>query len=178
MAWPLLQFAELHPVARFHAPRRPWLKGLMLLIPAYLISPIDLIPDFIPVVGWLDDAIVIPLMVSWIVRMLPQRAPCAPPAATAPRSSTATTGGSDPCCQFLAVRSALASSHRTEEAPHDQILDRRRVRRACPPRQGRLHAGQSRQGRAAEAHPPPATASPTTRRPSPSAARTSCRPSP
>jgi uncharacterized membrane protein YkvA (DUF1232 family) len=60
----------------FMAPETPWhLKALMLLIPAYLISPIDLIPDFIPIAGWLDDAIIIPLMVGWIVRMLPQRAP-------------------------------------------------------------------------------------------------------
>lgn len=50
-----------------------WLKGLMLLVPAYLISPIDFIPDFIPVLGWLDDIVVIPLLVSWIVGMLPQR---------------------------------------------------------------------------------------------------------
>ena len=74
----LLQFrAELITLWRaFFAPETPvWIKGLMLLVPAYLLSPIDLIPDFIPIAGWLDDAIVIPLMVTWIVRMLPQRAP-------------------------------------------------------------------------------------------------------
>lgn len=48
------------------------LKALMLLVPAYLLSPIDLIPDVIPVLGWIDDFIVVPLMVSWIARMLPQ----------------------------------------------------------------------------------------------------------
>ena len=51
-----------------------WLKGLMLLVPAYLISPIDFLPDFIPVLGWLDDLVVIPLLVSWIVSLLPQKA--------------------------------------------------------------------------------------------------------
>ncbi|MEP7240041.1 MAG: YkvA family protein [Devosia sp.] len=74
----LLQFrTELVTLWRaFFAPETPaWLKGLMLLIPAYLLSPIDIIPDFIPVVGWLDDAIVIPLLVSWIVRLLPQPIP-------------------------------------------------------------------------------------------------------
>ena len=74
----LLQFrAELVTLWQaFFAPETPvWIKGLMLLIPAYLISPIDLIPDFIPFVGWLDDAIVIPLMVGLIVRLLPQRVP-------------------------------------------------------------------------------------------------------
>lgn len=51
-----------------------WLKALMLLVPAYLISPIDLVPDFIPLAGWLDDMIVIPLMVSWIVSLIPRPA--------------------------------------------------------------------------------------------------------
>jgi uncharacterized membrane protein YkvA (DUF1232 family) len=74
----LLQFrTELMTLWRaFFAPETPvHLKALMLLIPAYLLSPIDLIPDFIPIAGWLDDAIVIPLLVSLIVRLLPQRAP-------------------------------------------------------------------------------------------------------
>jgi len=59
----------------FIAPETPWhLKALMLLVPAYLLSPIDLIPDVIPLLGWLDDFVVVPLLVSWIVRMLPQQA--------------------------------------------------------------------------------------------------------
>ena len=51
------------------------LKALMLLVPAYLLSPIDLIPDVIPFLGWLDDLVVVPLLVGWIVSMLPQKAP-------------------------------------------------------------------------------------------------------
>jgi len=73
----LLQFRrELVILWRaFMAAETPvWLKGLMLLVPAYLISPIDILPDFIPVLGWLDDIVVIPLLVSWIVSMLPQKA--------------------------------------------------------------------------------------------------------
>jgi uncharacterized membrane protein YkvA (DUF1232 family) len=73
----LLQFrAELMILWRaFLTPETPlWLKGLMLLVPLYLISPLDIIPDFIPLAGWLDDIVVIPLLVSWIVGLLPQRA--------------------------------------------------------------------------------------------------------
>ena len=59
----------------FFAPGTPlWLKGLMLLVPLYLISPIDVIPDVIPVLGWLDDLVIIPLLVSWLVSLLPQNA--------------------------------------------------------------------------------------------------------
>jgi uncharacterized membrane protein YkvA (DUF1232 family) len=50
------------------------LKALMLLVPLYLLSPVDLIPDMFPILGWIDDAIVIPMLVSWIVSLLPQRA--------------------------------------------------------------------------------------------------------
>lgn len=73
----LLQFrTELMMLWRaFMAPGTPaWLKGLMLLVPAYLISPIDILPDFIPFAGWLDDIVVIPLLVSWIVSLLPRQA--------------------------------------------------------------------------------------------------------
>ena len=73
----LLQFRnELVTLWRaFLAPETPiFLKGLMLLVPLYLVSPLDIIPDVVPILGWLDDAIVIPLLVSFIVRLLPQRA--------------------------------------------------------------------------------------------------------
>lgn len=72
----LLQFRrELAILWRaFMAADTPvWLKGLMLLVPGYLLFPLDILPDFIPVLGWLDDLVVIPLMVSWIVSLLPQR---------------------------------------------------------------------------------------------------------
>ena len=73
----LLQFrTELMMLWRaFMAPGTPlWLKGLMLVVPLYLVSPLDIIPDFIPFAGWLDDIVVIPLLVSWIVSLLPQPA--------------------------------------------------------------------------------------------------------
>lgn len=53
-------------------PRTPWYaKAFGLLVAAYALSPIDLVPDFIPVLGLLDDAILIPLGIWLFVRMLP-----------------------------------------------------------------------------------------------------------
>ena len=50
--------------------RVPWLaRFLAIAIAAYALSPIDLIPDFIPVLGWLDDLIIVPLGL-WVVRRL------------------------------------------------------------------------------------------------------------
>jgi uncharacterized membrane protein YkvA (DUF1232 family) len=72
----LLQFrTELNMLWRaFMAAETPlWLKGLMLVVPLYLVSPLDIIPDFIPFAGWLDDVVVIPLLVTWIVGLLPQK---------------------------------------------------------------------------------------------------------
>jgi uncharacterized membrane protein YkvA (DUF1232 family) len=59
----------------FLAPETPvYLKALMLLVPAYLLSPIDFIPDVIPFLGWADDFVIVPLLVGWIVKLLPQPA--------------------------------------------------------------------------------------------------------
>ena len=52
-------------------PRVPWpAKVLAICIAAYALSPIDLIPDFIPVLGYLDDAILLPLGILLVVRMI------------------------------------------------------------------------------------------------------------
>ena len=47
----------------------PKLVALGALI--YLISPIDLIPDFIPVAGWLDDLVIVPLLLNLSINLLP-----------------------------------------------------------------------------------------------------------
>lgn len=53
-------------------PRVPWYaKALMVLVLAYAFSPIDLIPDFVPVLGYLDDLVIIPLGILLTVKMVP-----------------------------------------------------------------------------------------------------------
>ena len=44
---------------------------LAAAVAAYALSPIDLIPDFIPVLGLLDDALIVPLGLWWVLRLLP-----------------------------------------------------------------------------------------------------------
>ena len=62
----LYQAALKHPRT---PPAARWLLGAAI---AYALSPIDLIPDFIPVIGHLDDAIIVPGLVLLAVRMIPQ----------------------------------------------------------------------------------------------------------
>ena len=53
-------------------PRTPWhARAFGLLVTAYALSPIDLIPDFVPVLGLLDDAVLIPLGIWLFVKLLP-----------------------------------------------------------------------------------------------------------
>lgn len=52
--------------------RTPWIaKVCALVIVAYALSPIDLIPDFIPVVGYLDEVILLPLGIVLVLRLIP-----------------------------------------------------------------------------------------------------------
>lgn len=53
-------------------PRVPWYaKALALAVTGYALSPIDLIPDFIPVLGYLDDLIIVPLGIWLVVSLIP-----------------------------------------------------------------------------------------------------------
>jgi uncharacterized membrane protein YkvA (DUF1232 family) len=47
-------------------------KLLALIVAAYALSPIDLIPDFVPVLGYLDDLVLVPLGLMLVVRMIPR----------------------------------------------------------------------------------------------------------
>ena len=60
----------------FYAYQHPDLKFLpkiiILFALAYALSPIDLIPDFIPVIGYLDDLIILPLLISLSIKLIPE----------------------------------------------------------------------------------------------------------
>ncbi len=54
-------------------PRTPWTaKFLIGLTVGYLLSPIDLIPDFIPILGILDDLVLVPLLITASIKLIPQ----------------------------------------------------------------------------------------------------------
>jgi uncharacterized membrane protein YkvA (DUF1232 family) len=56
----------------YRDPRTPWLPKIICMVAvAYALSPVDLIPDFIPVLGYLDDAILLPAFIWLAVRLLP-----------------------------------------------------------------------------------------------------------
>jgi uncharacterized membrane protein YkvA (DUF1232 family) len=53
-------------------PRVPWhAKAVAICVAAYALSPIDLIPDFIPVLGYLDEVVILPLGIVLAVRLVP-----------------------------------------------------------------------------------------------------------
>jgi uncharacterized membrane protein YkvA (DUF1232 family) len=53
-------------------PSTPWVARLLAaLVTAYALSPVDLIPDFIPVLGWLDDLLIVPAGVWLLLRLVP-----------------------------------------------------------------------------------------------------------
>jgi uncharacterized membrane protein YkvA (DUF1232 family) len=62
-------------VAVYFAARHPetptWLRLLAWAVAAYALSPTDLIPDFIPILGYLDDLIIIPIGLIVVIRLLP-----------------------------------------------------------------------------------------------------------
>ena len=53
-------------------PRVPWYaKAVAGAVAAYALSPIDLIPDFIPILGYLDDLVIVPLGILLAIRLVP-----------------------------------------------------------------------------------------------------------
>ncbi len=60
-----LWFALRHPAAP------GWLKAVTALLLLYLVSPFDLLPDALPVIGLVDDLVLLPLAVHWLLGRLP-----------------------------------------------------------------------------------------------------------
>lgn len=66
---------KLDVVAVYFAARHPTtplpLRLLAMAVAAYALSPIDLIPDFVPILGYLDDLLIVPLGIALVIRLLP-----------------------------------------------------------------------------------------------------------
>ena len=60
-----LWFALRHPAAP------PWLKWGTAAIVLYVVSPIDVVPDFIPLLGVMDDIVIVPFAIRWLLKRLP-----------------------------------------------------------------------------------------------------------
>jgi uncharacterized membrane protein YkvA (DUF1232 family) len=57
----------------YRDPRTPWYaRAFMFLIIAYALSPVDIIPDFVPVLGYVDDLIILPLGIYLAVKLIPE----------------------------------------------------------------------------------------------------------
>lgn len=81
--------------------RTPWYaRALAFCVAGYALSPIDLIPDFIPVLGYLDDAIIVPLILA-VVKMIP-------PEVMAEHRAAAALAGRRPTSRTAAVVIACA----------------------------------------------------------------------
>lgn len=60
-----LYYAIRHPLTPWYA------KAVAIVVVGYALSPIDLIPDFVPVFGYLDDVILVPLGVALVIKLMP-----------------------------------------------------------------------------------------------------------
>jgi uncharacterized membrane protein YkvA (DUF1232 family) len=71
--WARLVKRDLHAVyLAGRDPRVPWYaKALAICVAGYALSPIDLIPDFVPVLGYLDDVVIVPLGILIAVKLIP-----------------------------------------------------------------------------------------------------------
>jgi uncharacterized membrane protein YkvA (DUF1232 family) len=84
-------------------PRTPWYaKALALAIVAYAASPIDLIPDFIPVLGYLDELILLPLGILLVLKLVPA-AVLAEARARAAQSTAPSDGGHAAAAAIVAI---------------------------------------------------------------------------
>ena len=93
-------------------PRTPWYAKLLVAgIVAYAVSPIDLIPDFVPVLGYWDELILIPAGIALAIRLVPDSvlADCRAKAQETFRNGKARKPGCRPgdCCNLARIGSPL-----------------------------------------------------------------------
>ena len=71
--WARLVKRDVHAIyLAARDPRVPWYaKALAFCVAGYALSPIDLIPDFVPVLGYMDDVIIVPLGILIVVKLIP-----------------------------------------------------------------------------------------------------------
>jgi uncharacterized membrane protein YkvA (DUF1232 family) len=72
-SWARLVKRDVHAIyCAAHDPRVPWYaKALAICVAGYALSPIDLIPDFVPILGYMDDIIIVPLGILIVVKLIP-----------------------------------------------------------------------------------------------------------
>jgi uncharacterized membrane protein YkvA (DUF1232 family) len=71
--WSRMRRRDAHAIClAARDPRVPWYaKALAIAVAAYAFSPIDLIPDFIPVLGYVDDLVIVPLGIALVMKLIP-----------------------------------------------------------------------------------------------------------
>jgi len=71
--WARLVKRDVHAIyCAARDPRVPWYaKALAICVAGYALSPIDLIPDFVPILGYMADVIIVPLGILIVVKLIP-----------------------------------------------------------------------------------------------------------
>jgi uncharacterized membrane protein YkvA (DUF1232 family) len=87
-------------------PRTPWyVKALALCVAGYALSPIDLVPDVIPILGYVDDLLIVPLGILLVVKLTPPEilAECRAAAARATERPTSRLAMGFICAVWIGV---------------------------------------------------------------------------
>ncbi|MBA3274618.1 MAG: DUF1232 domain-containing protein [Chloroflexia bacterium] len=88
----------------YRDPRTPWYARVVALcVVGYALSPIDLIPDLIPILGYLDDLVLIPLGVALVIRLIPANVWLEARVKAAAMDGTGTSAGSIAAAVIIAI---------------------------------------------------------------------------
>ncbi len=88
----------------YRDPRTPWYARVVALcVVGYALSPIDLIPDLIPILGYLDDLVLIPLGVALVIRLIPANVWLEARVKAASMDGTGTSAGSIAAAVIIAI---------------------------------------------------------------------------